>query len=322
VRVAPVVWLPPPNTTHSDPQPMPPLRVVPVGATGPEDVLVLADGSVVTGVASGQLLRVDPDAGTVSHITDTGGRPLGIELLPDGALLVCDAHRGLLRVDPDTGAVTVFHDGTLFCNNAAVAVDGTIYFSDTSSRFGIEDYRADLIEHSGTGRLLRRDQNGQVEVLLEGLQFANGVALAADESYVAVCETGAYRVRRLWLGGPRGGSVDMLVDDLPGFPDNISLGDDGLIWIAMASPRDAVLDRLHRMHPVFRRLVWALPDSLQPQPKRVIWVMAVDDDGRVVHHLRRPGENYSMVTGVRRAADRLWLSSLHESALAVVSLDD
>ena len=67
------------------------------------------------------------------------------------------------------------------CNNAAVAADGTIYFSDSTQRFDLEYYTADLIEHSGTGRLLRRTPDGEVDVLLDGLHFANGVALAPDQ---------------------------------------------------------------------------------------------------------------------------------------------
>lgn len=68
-----------------------------------------------------------------------------------------------------------------------------------------------LTMHHGapTGRLLVHDPaTGTTEVLQEGLWFANGVALAADESYVAVVETPSMRVRRRWLTGPKvGGRV-------------------------------------------------------------------------------------------------------------------
>ena len=67
----------------------------------------------------------------VDLVARTGGRPLGIEFAPDGRLLVCDALRGLLWVDPASGAVelvTAEVDGVpmRFCNNAAIADDGTI----------------------------------------------------------------------------------------------------------------------------------------------------------------------------------------------------
>ena len=75
---------------------------------------------------------------------------------------------------------------------------------------------------------------------LEGLAFANGVALAADESFVCVAESGGRRVVRLWLTGERAGTRDLFVEDLPGYPDNISRGSDGLVWVTIASPTDPV----------------------------------------------------------------------------------
>ena len=70
----------------------------------------------------------------------------------------------------------------LVCNNAAVAADGTIYFSDSSAVHPLSRWRADLVEDTRTGRLLRRNPDGSIDTLLEGLAFANGVALSADES--------------------------------------------------------------------------------------------------------------------------------------------
>ena len=126
----------------------------------------------------------------------------------------------------------------IFCNNAAVAADGTIYFTDSSTKFGFEHWRGDLLEHRPTGRLFRRDPDGTLTVLLDGLAFANGVALAADESFVVVAETAGYALRRVWLTGERAGPAEPFGPTLPGFPDNISTGEDGNIWVAIASPRD------------------------------------------------------------------------------------
>jgi sugar lactone lactonase YvrE len=324
-RVDPVVWRPPARPDRarlstSDP-PMPVPRLTPIGGTGPEDVAVAGDGSVYCGVEDGRILCVAPD-GPVRVVADTGGRPLGVEVHPDGDLVVCDAYRGLLRVDPLQGRVstlvsTVDGERLLLCDNAAVGPDGSVYFSDSSRRFTLAHWRADLSEHSGTGRLLRLDPAGRVEVLLSGLQFANGVALSGDGSFVAVAETGAYRVTRLWLAGPRAGERDVLVDNLPGFPDNLSTGSGDRIWVAIPSPRNAILDWAHARPPWVRRAIWALPERLQPPPERTTWVLAVDSTGTVVHDLQgRHG--YDMVTGVREYDGTLYLGSLTEPAVATV----
>ena len=120
-------------------------------------------------------------------------------------------------------------------------------FSDSSTRFPMPQWRADLIQRTRTGRLLRRTPDGVVIELLGGLEFANGVALAADGSYVAVAETGACRLQRVWLTGERAGRSEVFVDGLSGYPDNIALGSDGLVWVALPSPRTPMLTAVQRM---------------------------------------------------------------------------
>ena len=298
--------------------------VHPVPSMGPEDVVVAADGTVVTGTEDGAIWALSPVSGNVRRVADTGGRPLGIELLGDD-LVVCDAERGLLRVSPSSGAVEVLCDRVAgramrFCNNAAVAADGTIWFSDSSLHHGITAWKDEIVQDTRTGRLLRRDPDGGVTVVLEGLAFANGVALAADESSVCVAESRGRTVVRLWLTGPRAGERDHLATDLPGYPDNISLGSDGLVWVTIASPADALVERLGRAPMLLRRAVTKIPEALQPRPRRTIRVQAYDDDGRLVHDVDLSHPGFHMVTGVREHGGRVWMGSLLEPAVAVHDL--
>jgi sugar lactone lactonase YvrE len=300
------------------------MRVVDVPGYGTEDVLVDDAGRVLTGTEDGRILRLSADGDVIEPLALTGGRPLGLEFAPDGSVVVCDARRGLLRVDLRTESVEVLVDRVdgvplRFCNNAAVAADGTIYFTD-SSEFGIEHWEADLLAHSRTGRLLRRGPSGEVDVLLHGLAFANGVALAEDESFVAVAETGAYAVQRLWLSGARVGTCEPLVENLPGFPDNIATGTDGLVWVAIASPRDPVLDFLLPRAPWLRRLVWRLPERLHPAPRRTVRAQAYAADGTLVHDLNGTHDDFHMVTGVREHHGVVWVGSLHEPRVAAIGL--
>jgi sugar lactone lactonase YvrE len=324
-KIEPVVWQPPKLGLRSLPKPnLPKLTVLPVNGHGTEDVLVDDKGAVYTGVKDGRILRLTADGRRLDTIADTGGRPLGLELYPDGRLLVCDATKGLLLVDRRTGAVETLVPGgpnLRICNNAAVAADGTVYFTDSSSRFDLDYYKADLIEHSGTGRLLRRTPDGAVDTLMKGLHFANGVALAPDESYVVVAQTGAYRLDKLWLTGAHEGETIVLDDNLPGFPDNISTGSDGLIWITLASTRLRVLDRLHTIHPVVRKVIWALPDAVHPKEKRVVWVRAIDgENGRIVRDFFAQSTEFHMVTGVREHQGSVYLGSLEEPAIATFTI--
>lgn len=292
--------------------------VVPVPGFGTEDVVVGThgrhEGAVFTGTEDGCILRISHDGGRIDRVAHTGGRPLGIEYDADGLLVVCDARRGLLRVDPTTGEVGLLVDSVggermRFCNNAAVAESGDIWFTDSSRHHGIEHWKDDFVQDTRTGRLLRRQPDGAVEVVLEGMSFSNGVALAADESFVAVAETRARTVVRHWLTGARAGTRDLLTDDLPGYPDNIARGSDGLIWATIASPVDPVAELLGKGPMWLRRQVTRVPERLQPRPRQTVRVQAYDDAGRLVHdHDVRPAEHgaaFHMVTGVREHDGRV-----------------
>ncbi len=292
---------------------------------GPEDVAVGPHGHVYSGTGDGRIWRWPPDAhaGDTPHLlADTGGRPLGIEIDPrDGSLVVCDAYRGLLRVTDDGTVTALTHRAggsrILLCNNAAVARDGVVYFTDSSNRFPLSHWRRDLLEHRPNGRVLAYDPgSGRTDVVAEGFHFPNGVALTPDEDALLLCETVSHRLLRLSLPD---GAVRVLHDDLPAYPDNMSSAGDGTYWIALASPRVAVAEKL-LPHPVLRRVAAVLPQRLQPQPLPYVMVARVDGDGTVLSVLHGPSGRYVMATGVRRHGDTLWLGSLTEKAIARVPL--
>ncbi|HEU5106945.1 MAG TPA: SMP-30/gluconolactonase/LRE family protein [Micromonosporaceae bacterium] len=291
---------------------------------GPEDVVVDPDGRVLTGTDDGTIWRFPPGArpgAAPEPVADTGGRPLGLELDPrDGSVVVCDAYRGLLRLTPD-GALadlTRSADGSpiLFCNNAAVARDGVVYFTDSSNRFPLSHWRRDLLEHRPNGRVLAYDPGSRTtEVVATGFHFPNGIALTPSESALLLCETTAHRLLRLSL--PDATVTDL--GDLPAYPDNMSPVGDGTFWIALASPRVAIAERL-LPHPALRRLAAVLPTRLQPQPMPYSIAALVDDGGRVLRTIHGPAGRYVMVTGVRQHGASLWLGSLTERAIARLPL--
>jgi sugar lactone lactonase YvrE len=317
-----------------------PRHYVAIGGRGPEDVVADARGRVLTGVEDGRILRVDgltePLAARVETLADTGGRPLGLELLPDGALLVCDAERGLLGVDLADGTVRVIADEVAgerlrFCSNVVALSDGSVYFTVSSRRYPLQQWLGDIVEHSGTGRLLRLAPGDDTpEVLLEGLQFANGLAASADESFLVVAETGAYRLTRYWLDGPQAGRADALAENLPGMPDNIWRGGpDGPVWVSLAGPRVPPLDLLHRAAPPVRRAAARAAVRVPFRPTGSAGVLAVDDDGTIVRphsQLRSSGgtpilarhrSRFRMVTSVCEASGHLVLGSLWERGIAL-----
>src|SRR3546814_5485896 len=78
-------------------------------------------------------------------------------------------------------------------------------------------------------------------------------------SYLLVSETNEYRIWRYWLKGVRAGQQEIFADNLPGFPDNLSI-DDGHVWQALYAPRNAALDAIAD-RPTLRKLAYRLPRS-------------------------------------------------------------
>jgi sugar lactone lactonase YvrE len=288
-------------------------------------VAVDAGGSVYAGLDDGRVVRFGAGGGGAEVFADTKGRPLGMEFDGAGNLIVADAVQGLLSVGRD-GSVRVLTREAggrrLGCtNDLDIGGDGTIYFTDATYKFPLSVYRWDIVEHRPNGRLIAYDPaSGATRVLIDGLHFANGVALGPEESFVLAVETGKYRVWRLWLRGPRQGEKEIFIDNLPGFPDNITFNGRDTFWLALVSPRNKLLDGL-LPRPFLRKIILRLPQFAQPAPKRHAFVLGLDAEGRVRENLQNaPGEGYAMIASALEHDGSLYFGSLGEDSVGRLPL--
>ncbi|MGI9666573.1 MAG: SMP-30/gluconolactonase/LRE family protein [Acidimicrobiia bacterium] len=289
-----------------------------VEAIGPEDVIVATDGSAIVGTEQGHILRADGTG--VAEIANVGGRPLGIEWYGED-ILVCNAFLGVQLVSM-SGHVSVLADAIdgepfMLTNNASVASDGAVYFTDSSTRWNLDNYVADMLEGQTTGRVLRF-KDGAVEVVLDGLQFANGIALDAEEASIFVAETSRYRISRHWLKGPNEGTTEIFVDNLPGFPDNLSVDGDTL-WIACASPRQGLVDFISP-RPWMRSLSNRLPEALKPDAVRHGMVLGYDAEGHLIHDFQDSSGAVAITTSARIADGRLYVGCLKDDFISVLAI--
>ncbi len=293
---------------------------------GPEDITGrVIDGSLVifTALHDGSIVKVDPVTKEVSLFTNTGGRPLGLEFDAAGNLIVADAYRGLLSINP-AGDVTVLADKVSddspirYADDLDIASDGRIFFSDASTRFGakasggtLEGSLLALMEHSNDGRILVYDPaDKSVSVLQDGFTFPNGIAICPDDRCILVAETGSYSVKRIWLQGSDAGKVDTLIENLPGFPDNLNRAPDGSFWLGLTSPRSAPLDKLSAK-PFMRKIVQRLPASFRPKAENYGFVLNFGLDGHVLNVLQDPKGTYPLTTGAFEPGDGwLYITSL------------
>ena len=160
--------------------------------------------------------------------------------------------------------------------------------------------------------------NSSTRVILDGINFANGIAIGPAGQSLLINETGSYRVLRHWIDGPRSGETDVLIDNLPGFPDNINRGRDGRYWIGLVSPRSAQLDALSG-RPFVRKIVQRLPAAVRPAAVRYSHVFAIDADGVIVADLQDTGDHVPGLTGALETPDTLYLSSLYADRVGALA---
>lgn len=331
VDISPVAWTPDPapsleDGTYARNGRLRAVQRLADGAVdGPEAVAFDASGQLYTGVEDGRILRIDPRDGRCVVVGNTQGRPLGLAVGTDGYLFIADARKGLIGMSAD-GQVDVLADQAEgitfgFTDDLALDASGYVYFSDASWKFGYGEHTLDALEHGGRGRLLRyQPELGEAVTLLAGLQFANGVALGPDQNYVLVNETSAYRITRFWLRGERAGTSEVFIDNLPGFPDNLSFNGHDRFWVALYGPRNALLDAL-APHPFWRKVVARLPGWLMPAPGHHAFVLGLDLQGKVVEQYQfEASEAYAPITSVREHDGHLYLGSLDQSAIGRVAL--
>jgi sugar lactone lactonase YvrE len=341
------LW-PVPATPVSWPAPTPPgysgpfaantrlagLRTIDTGReVGPEHIAVGPDGKLYAAMSSGNLLRMELDGSRQEVFANTGGRVLGFAFDASGRMIAADALKGLLAITPDarvtllTDRVTS-RDAIRYADAVVVAPDGTIYFTDASTRFAPADwggtYEAsvlDIIEQSASGRVLAYDPATKVtRVVAHGFSFANGIALGADGHTLFVNETGQYRV---WKVDGKANDLDVrsgspqsqvLLENLPGYPDNLMRGRDGRIWVGLFKPRNPAADSLAQ-RPFLRKVLLRLPRFLLPLGQSYGHVFAIDEDGHVTEDLQDPSGAYPEATSATETADRLYIHSLHAHSI-------
>ena len=299
-------------------------RIELTNQVGPEDYALGKDGKIYFGLLSGDISYLD-QSGEIKTWVNTKGRPLGIEFDKKGNLIVADAFLGLLEINPEGKIKTLVNeiDGIAlnYADDVDVADNGKIYFSDASIKFHAKKYGTfaasmlDINEHGGHGRVLEFDPaTNTASTLASGIDFANGISISHDQNWVLVNETGTYRILKVGIVDANKGQVEVLADNFPGFPDNISRGSNGVYWVGLVSPRSAALDSLSS-YAFIRKIVQRLPAFMRPKAKHFGHIIAINDNGEIIHNLQDPLGMYGHTTGALEVGEDLYISSLHDTAL-------
>eukprot|EP00126_Sphaerothecum_destruens_P011413 Sdes_comp20911_c0_seq1m18175 len=316
-----------------------PLNQIPIRS--PECVAVHSGGFLVVGSESEGIARIDLN-GSVSQYAYYGkaSRPLGIRFDDEDNLYVADAHLGLLKIDAKTKLATILttradDDGTpiQFANFLDISSKtGKIYFTD-STKFApqlrspqgggygtLESSMMEFLSGSRSGRLLMYDPlSGKTTTLASDLYFPNGVALSQDESFLLVAETFERRLLKYWLQGPRKGSFQVFIDQLPMYPDNLSRGPSGDFYIGLPYAGNRLMESFGPF-PFLRKLLAFIPRFLKPDIGRHCAFVRMDPQGNVKNVFHQTSENgIHSLTHAVEYKNKIYLGTLEGNFLFVMN---
>jgi ribose transport system permease protein len=305
----------------------------------PEDVILDDEDNLYCGNRHGDIVRFfAPDYQRMEIYAHIGGQPLGMAFSKSGDLYVCVGGMGLYCVKYQTRQVekatdetgrsllSVVDDSRLrLADDLDIAPDGRIFFSEATVRYEMHEWPIDSLEGRGNGRIICYDPStGRTQTVLKNLVFPNGVCIASDGQSLLFAESWACRISRFWFDGPKKGKVEIVISDLPGYPDNINRASDGNYWVAIMGMRSPAFDLAMKSPAFRRRMVKRLGQDEWLAPNiNVGCVIKCNEQGEVLESLwDNTGENHPMITSMREHRGYLYLGGISNNRIGRYKLEN
>lgn len=302
-QLEPIVWTPPKKKSYSNDLKMNAIlqkvKTISIGNwIGPEDIAFDNNGNLYCGVhfsskdyKGGCILKIDSSY-KIEIFAKTNSWVTGLHFDNSGQLIGCDQERGIISIDEEGNFKVICdkndkNEPLLFPNDVDIANNNLIYFTNSSSKYKLskKNVRRLIFELKKDGGLYEYNPITQkVKTLIDSTYFANGIALSEDNSYIIMAETSKYRIIKYWLKGSKVGSSEVLIDNLPGFPNGISRASDGNFWVGFSTERNETLDKVHSSK-FKKKLIFSLPEFIQPKQAEFGLILKINQKGQILKSL-------------------------------------
>jgi ribose transport system permease protein len=304
---------------------------------GPEDVILDRHDNLYAGSRHGDIIRFfAPDYERMEVFAHIGGTPLGMAFDREDNLYVCIGGMGLYRVTPERKVEKVTDetnrsyssindDSRLrLADDLDITDDGRIFFSEATVRFEMHEWATDGLEARGNGRIICFDTHtGKTHTVIRDLKFPNGVCIASDGQSFLFAETWNCTVKRYWFDGPKRGTTELVLENLPGFPDNINNSSDGHYWMSLVGMRCPALDLAWKMPGFRRRMAKRVPRDEWLFPNiNTGCVLKFNERGEVLETMwDLGGQNHPMITSMREHRGYLYLGGIMNNRVGRLKLE-
>jgi sugar lactone lactonase YvrE len=266
------------------------------GWVGAEDIVFDSIGNLYCGVhkaendfSDGKILKINPE-GKIEVFYNADSWVAGLHFDKKGNLIALSHKQGLISISPEkkvTELAKKDEQGRTFFIPNGLDIDSkeNIYFTNTSyeSPYSIKYGRKLILEMKPNGGLYQYNTTTkEIKTLMDGTYFGNGVVISKDEFFLLMVETTKYRILKYWLKGPKAGKTEIFIDNLHGFPNGISIREDGTFWLGFTTKRNDELDKIHPKTEM-KKLVYVLPNFLQPKQDKFGMVMHLSENGKILN---------------------------------------
>lgn len=266
------------------------------GWVGAEDIVFDSVGNLYCGVhkaendfSDGKILKINPD-GKIEIFYDAGSWVAGLHIDNQNNLIALSHKQGLISISAKKEVTLLANKdekGRNFFIPNGLDIDSkqNMYFTNTSSEspYTIKYGRKLILEMKAQGGLYQYNPaTKEVKTLIDGTYFGNGVVISKDETFLLMVETTKYRILKYWLKGENAGKTQIFIDNLHGFPNGISIREDGTFWLGFTTKRNDALDNIHPK-PSMKKFVYGLPNWLQPKQDKFGMVMHISENGTILN---------------------------------------
>ena len=277
---------------------------------GPEEFAFDTAGNIYCGVHKGEkdfsqgaILKISPK-GNVEEFLKTDSWVTGMQFDHHGHLIAMMNGVGLISIDQEKKIEVLVkedEDGRpiLMGSGLTIAKDGKIYFANLSSETtsSAKYINKLFLELKPTGGVYCYDPQTKItQTISSGNYFANGIELSADETFLLLSETSKYRILKYWLKGEKTGTFEIFLDNLAGFPNNISRRDNGNFWVGFTTKRNDKLDKIHSKKGM-KKFVYGLPSFFQPKVEKFGMILEISAEGKIIQALYDPSGKSVMEAG-------------------------
>jgi hypothetical protein len=211
-----------------------------------------------------------------------------------------------------------------FCNDLDISEDGQrIYVSEPydhpGAAMGHEAAFREAISLARNGRLWMFDlERRSAQLVAQDFHFVDGVLLDAGseparggtgrEESIVISETPKFRLLRLFVGGPKAGTAEILQEGLPGMPDGLSRDERGRIYVALYRGRPRSAAWIHA-NPWIKPLLLRLPPAFFPISHETGYLVLDPSGAQPLYLSLHDGRRVSSISKVNPGRAGIFLAS-------------